>query len=165
MFQHGYCIPGTYAPGMDPLVGTPQCPHLGFAARDGIPCCHADDSTRIACGKWAPNPQARSAQGGSAAGVDPFFCTVLGKDALPPEALKLAAQEKARARQAESARTGYRAPGEVTGQREARASFDDTGDAPSPTRTLRSDGPRIGPNSPCVCGSGKKYKKCCGRVQ
>jgi SEC-C motif domain protein len=24
-------------------------------------------------------------------------------------------------------------------------------------------GPKIGRNDPCVCGSGKKYKKCCGR--
>ncbi len=24
-------------------------------------------------------------------------------------------------------------------------------------------GPRIGRNDPCPCGSGKKYKKCCGR--
>jgi len=23
---------------------------------------------------------------------------------------------------------------------------------------------RVGPNDPCVCGSGKKYKKCCGRT-
>lgn len=22
---------------------------------------------------------------------------------------------------------------------------------------------KIGPNAPCICGSGKKYKKCCGR--
>jgi preprotein translocase subunit SecA len=21
---------------------------------------------------------------------------------------------------------------------------------------------KLGPNSPCPCGSGKKYKKCCG---
>lgn len=26
-----------------------------------------------------------------------------------------------------------------------------------------NDGPKIGPNDPCPCGSGKKYKKCCGR--
>lgn len=26
-------------------------------------------------------------------------------------------------------------------------------------------GPRIYPNDPCPCGSGKKYKKCCGRNQ
>jgi preprotein translocase subunit SecA len=24
-------------------------------------------------------------------------------------------------------------------------------------------GPKIGRNQPCPCGSGKKYKKCCGR--
>jgi preprotein translocase subunit SecA len=24
-------------------------------------------------------------------------------------------------------------------------------------------GERVGPNEPCPCGSGKKYKKCCGR--
>ena len=24
-------------------------------------------------------------------------------------------------------------------------------------------GPKIGRNDPCPCGSGKKYKKCCGR--
>lgn len=28
--------------------------------------------------------------------------------------------------------------------------------------TVRSDGPKIGRNDPCPCGSGKKYKKCCG---
>jgi len=22
---------------------------------------------------------------------------------------------------------------------------------------------KVGPNDPCPCGSGKKYKKCCGR--
>ena len=25
--------------------------------------------------------------------------------------------------------------------------------------------PKVGPNDPCPCGSGKKYKKCCGAVQ
>lgn len=29
--------------------------------------------------------------------------------------------------------------------------------------TVRRDGPKIGRNDPCVCGSGKKFKKCCGR--
>ena len=41
----------------------------------------------------------------------------------------------------------------------------DVGDTVTPMQTLRSDGPKIGPNSPCTCGSGKKYKKCCGRIQ
>lgn len=25
----------------------------------------------------------------------------------------------------------------------------------------RRDGPKVGPNEPCSCGSGKKYKRCC----
>lgn len=28
--------------------------------------------------------------------------------------------------------------------------------------TVVNDGPKIFPNDPCPCGSGKKYKKCCG---
>ena len=29
-------------------------------------------------------------------------------------------------------------------------------------RTIRRDKPKTGRNEPCPCGSGKKYKKCCG---
>ena len=29
--------------------------------------------------------------------------------------------------------------------------------------TYRRIQPRVGRNDPCPCGSGKKYKKCCGR--
>ncbi len=28
--------------------------------------------------------------------------------------------------------------------------------------TVKRDHPKVGRNDPCVCGSGKKYKKCCG---
>jgi preprotein translocase subunit SecA len=28
---------------------------------------------------------------------------------------------------------------------------------------VRNDGPKVGRNDPCPCGSGKKYKKCCGQ--
>lgn len=31
-----------------------------------------------------------------------------------------------------------------------------------PPTTVRQTGPRIGRNDPCPCGSGTKYKKCCG---
>jgi preprotein translocase subunit SecA len=42
--------------------------------------------------------------------------------------------------------------------------------APKPARTggddvvktVRHDGPKVGRNDPCPCGSGKKYKKCHG---
>jgi uncharacterized protein len=33
----------------------------------------------------------------------------------------------------------------------------------SPPRTLRHEGPRVGRNDPCPCGSGRKHKQCCGR--
>ena len=26
------------------------------------------------------------------------------------------------------------------------------------------EGPKIGRNEPCPCGSGKKYKQCCGKI-
>ena len=32
-------------------------------------------------------------------------------------------------------------------------------------RTVRNEGPKVGRNDPCPCGSGKKYKQCCGRNQ
>jgi preprotein translocase subunit SecA len=31
------------------------------------------------------------------------------------------------------------------------------------TETIRRDHAKVGRNDPCVCGSGKKYKKCCGQ--
>jgi tetratricopeptide (TPR) repeat protein len=34
--------------------------------------------------------------------------------------------------------------------------------APAPVATVRKP-PKVGRNEPCPCGSGKKYKKCCGR--
>ena len=36
------------------------------------------------------------------------------------------------------------------------------GDCPQQT-TVKKDAKKIGRNDPCVCGSGKKYKKCCGQ--
>ena len=36
------------------------------------------------------------------------------------------------------------------------------GITPKPKQVKR-EGPKIGRNDPCPCGSGKKYKKCCGR--
>ena len=31
------------------------------------------------------------------------------------------------------------------------------------TKPIIRDVPKVGRNDPCPCGSGKKYKKCCGR--
>ena len=38
--------------------------------------------------------------------------------------------------------------------------FSTGGDAPSVAPVVRGD--KVGRNDPCSCGSGKKYKKCCG---
>ena len=35
---------------------------------------------------------------------------------------------------------------------------------PSKVETFRREAPKVGPNDPCSCGSGKKYKKCCGKA-
>jgi SEC-C motif-containing protein len=29
---------------------------------------------------------------------------------------------------------------------------------------IKNEGPKVGRNDPCTCGSGKKYKKCCGKA-
>jgi hypothetical protein len=58
-------------------------------------------------------------------------------------------------------------PGETLRQtRERWAPIDDVGDAISWWGSFRRPEPRravkVGRNDPCPCGSGKKYKKCCG---
>ena len=36
------------------------------------------------------------------------------------------------------------------------------GDGSEKGKTVRNKNKKVGPNDPCPCGSGKKYKKCCG---
>jgi uncharacterized protein YecA (UPF0149 family) len=45
--------------------------------------------------------------------------------------------------------------------RRPREAYANAPDGPQP-RTIIRKGPKIGRNDPCPCGSGKKYKKCCG---
>jgi len=35
-------------------------------------------------------------------------------------------------------------------------------DGEQETETVRNETPKVGRNDPCPCGSGKKFKKCCG---
>jgi len=35
--------------------------------------------------------------------------------------------------------------------------------AQAPVKTIVNKAPKVGRNDPCLCGSGKKFKKCCGR--
>lgn len=47
-------------------------------------------------------------------------------------------------------------------EHEAELKAEQAGGVPK-VETVVHDGPRIGRNDPCPCGSGKKYKKCCGK--
>ncbi len=42
-------------------------------------------------------------------------------------------------------------------------SYDPDRPSDEPTRPIRNESAKIGRNDPCPCGSGKKYKKCCGK--
>ncbi|WP_300274095.1 preprotein translocase subunit SecA [Halomonas sp.] len=48
------------------------------------------------------------------------------------------------------------------------ASREEAGEQQAPPgadgRPLRREGPKVGRNDPCPCGSGKKYKQCCGKL-
>ena len=45
------------------------------------------------------------------------------------------------------------------------AAYEPEPGAPQSTvEPIRNRGPRVGRNDPCPCGSGKKYKKCCGKA-
>ena len=37
-------------------------------------------------------------------------------------------------------------------------------DSPAGARPVQREEPKVGRNDPCPCGSGKKYKKCCGAM-
>jgi len=54
-------------------------------------------------------------------------------------------------------------PREIKRRRRSQRMIMGRGDGPpQKARTVRREGPRVGRNDPCPCGSGKKYKKCCG---
>jgi hypothetical protein len=90
---------------------------------------------------------------------------VLGLDP-PPEA---EAWDRERRRQNESLKTAL-AEMEAEGGWDWDDDEDDLFDEPdedesrlSVTAPIRNIAPRVGRNDPCPCGSGKKFKKCCGR--
>ena len=47
--------------------------------------------------------------------------------------------------------------------KEQKLIFSGSGDAPATKKPVKRESEKIGRNDPCPCGSGKKYKKCCGR--
>jgi preprotein translocase subunit SecA len=46
-----------------------------------------------------------------------------------------------------------------------REMYTNSPDGPPKVETYKREQPKIGRNDPCPCGSGKKYKKCCGKNQ
>jgi len=56
---------------------------------------------------------------------------------------------------------------ELSAQREQdmQLSYGDSpGGGDGKPKTVRRQADKIGRNDPCPCGSGKKYKKCCGKA-
>jgi preprotein translocase subunit SecA len=47
--------------------------------------------------------------------------------------------------------------------KEQKLIFSGGGGGPAPKKTVKREAEKIGRNDPCPCGSGKKYKKCCGK--
>jgi preprotein translocase subunit SecA len=56
-------------------------------------------------------------------------------------------------------------PDDVEAMRQPREQpmFFSGGESARRKKPVRRDGEKIGRNAPCPCGSGKKYKKCCGK--
>ena len=52
-------------------------------------------------------------------------------------------------------------PRQQMGSRD-HAGITNTSESAQPVKPIRNFGPQVGRNDPCPCGSGKKYKKCCG---
>ncbi|MEO9944846.1 SEC-C metal-binding domain-containing protein [Paraglaciecola sp.] len=50
----------------------------------------------------------------------------------------------------------------VTTQQETSTGCTNTSCCPPKTPVVR-DTPKVGRNDPCICGNGRKFKKCCGR--
>jgi len=53
---------------------------------------------------------------------------------------------------------------ELTAQREQEMVLSRGGEGEPGARTVRRKDQKVGRNAPCPCGSGKKYKKCCGKA-
>jgi preprotein translocase subunit SecA len=52
---------------------------------------------------------------------------------------------------------------EAIEQQEQEVYYNRGDEAAQPKKPIRADDSKVGRNDPCPCGSGKKYKKCCGR--
>ncbi|MFC3283621.1 preprotein translocase subunit SecA [Litchfieldella rifensis] len=69
-------------------------------------------------------------------------------------------REKANAASRRDALEEHRAAGAAGAAGSAQAAVPPGTDG----RPVRREGPKVGRNDPCICGSGKKYKQCCGKL-
>ena len=85
-----------------------------------------------------------------------LFCQERGTgDGEPSEAMQAAMQEL----HAEWLNT----PREALDGKKPSELLGGAGLFPQKVETKRREAPKIGRNDPCPCGSGRKYKKCCGK--
>jgi len=66
------------------------------------------------------------------------------------------------ARKSDESDQRYRKRQEKEKAHRAQLPGEDEAPLPPPVETIRAAG-KPGRNDPCPCGSGKKYKQCCGR--
>ncbi|MFT0213219.1 preprotein translocase subunit SecA [Pseudomonas sp. F1_0610] len=71
------------------------------------------------------------------------------------EQARLRAEAQQRAAQAQYRHEAYAEEGDE----------DNAEEQPTQPVTFQRVGPKVGRNDPCTCGSGKKYKQCCGKIQ
>ena len=69
------------------------------------------------------------------------------------------------ARTAQKRLRQQRLGGHPEGDRATKIKYKLNGGAEQTHVTVKNEGPKVGRNDPCPCGSGKKYKNCCGRNQ
>lgn len=67
-------------------------------------------------------------------------------------------------RRAEAASEKVEATHAEAGGQLAGGTGDQQASAPAPQQPVTRDGRKVGRNEPCPCGSGKKFKQCCGKV-
>jgi len=75
-----------------------------------------------------------------------------------------AAEETARLQRqmAQKAAQAHEGRADAEGRPQQEAAAPSRQAAPPPRQAAQREGPRVGRNDPCPCGSGKKYKKCHG---
>jgi preprotein translocase subunit SecA len=86
----------------------------------------------------------------SADAMEGFFQSLSGMQVHQEISALSAAAAQVAAQQQQQAPTGALPPGMELPQ------------APKTAAPIRNDAPKVGRNDPCPCGSGRKYKKCCG---